>query len=47
MSPYLLMLGGAFAFAVMGAFTHAAAEYYDWQVIALAWESPRRLDNFC
>ena len=23
MSPYLLMLGGAFAFAVMGAFTHA------------------------
>ena len=30
------MLWGAFAFAVMGAFTHAAAEYYDWQVIALA-----------
>ena len=36
MRPYLLMLWGAFAFAVMGAFTHAAAEYYDWQVIALA-----------
>ncbi len=36
MRPYLLMLWGAFAFAVMGAFTHAAAEHYDWQVIALA-----------
>ena len=36
MRPYSLMLWGAFAFAVMGAFTHAAAEHYDWQVIALA-----------
>lgn len=35
MRPSLLMLCGAFAFAVMGAFTHAAAEHYDWQVIAL------------
>ncbi len=36
MRPYLLMLWGAFAFAVMGAFTHAASTSYDWQVIALA-----------
>lgn len=36
MGPYLLMLGGAFAFAVMGAFAHAAGGYFDWQVIALA-----------
>jgi len=35
MRPSLLMLCGAFAFAVMGAFTHAAAKHYDWQVIAL------------
>lgn len=35
MRPYLLMLGGAFAFAVMGAFAHAASDYCDWQVIAL------------
>lgn len=35
MRPYLLMLGGAFAFAVMGAFAHAASDHCDWQVIAL------------
>jgi len=36
MRPYLLMLGGAFAFAVMGAFAHAAGKVCPWQVIALA-----------
>lgn len=36
MRPYLLMLGGAFAFAVMGAFAHAAGAYCDWQLVALA-----------
>lgn len=36
MGPYGLMLGGAFAFAVMGAFAHAAGGYCDWQVVALA-----------
>jgi drug/metabolite transporter (DMT)-like permease len=30
------MLLGAFMFAVMGAFAHAAGPYCDWQVIALA-----------
>jgi hypothetical protein len=36
MRPYILMLWGAFAFACMGAFTHAAKDYCDWQVIAFA-----------
>jgi drug/metabolite transporter (DMT)-like permease len=36
MKPYLLMLCGAFAFSLMGIFTHAAARVFDWQVIALA-----------
>lgn len=36
MKPYLLMLGGAFAFAVMGAFAHAAGKGCPWQIIALA-----------
>lgn len=30
------MLGGAFAFAVMGAFAHAAGKHCPWQIIALA-----------
>ncbi len=36
MRPYVLMLFGAFAFAIMGAFAHAAGKYCSWQVIALA-----------
>lgn len=36
MKPYLLMLGGAFAFSLMGIFTHAAGRVFDWQIIALA-----------
>ena len=36
MRPYLLMLGGAFAFAVMGAFAHAAGKGCPRQIIALA-----------
>lgn len=36
MRPYVLMLQGAFAFAVMGALTHAARDYCDWQMIALS-----------
>ena len=36
MRPYVLMLFGAFAFAIMGAFAHAAGKYCGWQVIALA-----------
>jgi len=39
MRPYLLMLGGAFAFAVMGAFAHAAGKVCPWQIIALARSS--------
>ena len=35
-AAYLLMLGGAFAFSVMGAFSHLAGERTDWQIIALA-----------
>lgn len=35
MRPYLLMLAGAFSFAVMGAFTRAARPYCDWQYIAI------------
>ncbi len=33
---YLSMLGGALAFAVMGALSHLAGERTDWQIIALA-----------
>lgn len=33
------MLGGAFAFAVMGAFAHAAGKVCPWQIIALARSS--------
>lgn len=36
MRPYLLMLGGAFAFSLMGILTHAAGRVFDWQIIALA-----------
>lgn len=36
MRPYLLMLGGAFSFAVMGALTHAVKDDCDWQLIALS-----------
>ncbi|MGE5193364.1 MAG: DMT family transporter [Deltaproteobacteria bacterium] len=34
--PYLWMLCGAFAFAIMGAFAHRLGEVCDWQVVALA-----------
>lgn len=30
------MLGGAFAFSLMGILTHAAGRVFDWQIIALA-----------
>ena len=33
--PYLWMLIGAFAFAMMGTLTHALRDHFDWQVIAL------------
>ncbi len=36
MLPYLWMLCGAFAFAVMGAMAHGLSAGCDWQVIALA-----------
>ena len=36
MQPYFWMLWGALAFAFMGAFAHAAGDYCDWQMIALA-----------
>lgn len=36
MRPYLLMLAGAFSFAIMGEFAHAAGTHCHWQVIALA-----------
>ena len=34
MSPYLWMICGAFAFAVMSTCAHALAPHYDWQIIA-------------
>lgn len=36
MLPYLWMLCGAFAFAIMGAFAYALRETCEWQVVALA-----------
>src|SRR4051794_1048898 len=36
---YLSMLGGALAFAVMGATSHLAGAYCDWRIIALARSS--------
>ncbi len=33
---YLLMLGGALAFATMGALSHAAGERCDWRLVAVA-----------
>lgn len=36
MRPYLLMLAGALAFAVMGIFAHAAGDHCSWPWIALA-----------
>ena len=36
MLPYLWMLSGAFAFAIMGAFAYALREVCEWQVVALA-----------
>ncbi len=36
MRPYLLMLGGAGSFAVMGTLAHAAGKYCEWQLIAVA-----------
>lgn len=36
MRPYLLMLGGAVSFAVMGTLAHAAGKYCEWQLIAIA-----------
>ncbi|MFM7058027.1 MAG: DMT family transporter [Planctomycetota bacterium] len=36
MRPYLLMLAGAMAFAVMGLFAHAADGHCGWQWVALA-----------
>ena len=39
MRPYLWMLWGAVAFAVMGAFAHAVGPYCDWQTVALARSS--------
>jgi len=36
MRPYLLMLAGAMAFAVMGMFAHAADGHCGWQWVALA-----------
>ena len=36
MRPYLLMLAGALAFAVMGIFAHAAGKHCSWPWIALA-----------
>lgn len=36
MRPYLLMLAGAMAFAVMGMFAHAADGHCNWQWVALA-----------
>lgn len=35
-APYAWMLFAAAAFAIMGAFTHAAGEHVDWRLIALA-----------
>jgi hypothetical protein len=34
--PYLWMLCGAFAFAIMGAFAHALKNVCYWQVVAIA-----------
>ncbi|MGB0739127.1 MAG: DMT family transporter [Planctomycetaceae bacterium] len=39
MRPYLLMLGGALSFAIMGTLAHAAGERCEWQLVALARSS--------
>jgi hypothetical protein len=39
LSPYLSMLAGSMAFAVMSTLAHALGPFCDWQLIALARSS--------